>query len=114
MIDLHENIQEAYNNKLKNSKLHNLEREVRELDVLISKYDVKLDNMLSVLSDEYELSFSKAKSDYQLDIEPDDARIKVNTYRANIKRIGMVNLDAIEEYDRVNNRYLFLTNQRQD
>ena len=101
-------------NKLKNSKLHNLEREVRELDVLISKYDVKLDNMLSVLSDEYELSFSKAKSDYQLDIEPDDARIKVNTYRANIKRIGMVNLDAIEEYDRVNNRYLFLTNQRQD
>lgn len=38
----------------------------------------------------------------------------MNTYRANIKRIGMVNLAAIEEYERVNTRYVFLTNQRED
>ena len=70
--------------------------------------------MLETLSQDYELTYEKAKTDYELDIEPDEARKKVNTYRANIKRIGMVNLDAIEEYERVNTRYEFLSKQRED
>ena len=100
--------------KLKNQNLRNIEKESNELEVEIGKTDVKLDNMLEILSTDYELTYEKAKSDYQLDIEPDEARKKVNKYRANIKRIGMVNLDAIEEYDRVNTRYEFLSKQRED
>lgn len=100
--------------KLKNSTLRSLEKESRELEISINRLDVKIDNMLNILANEYELTFEKAKSDYKLDIEPDEARIKVNTYRANIKRIGMVNLAAIEEYERVNTRYSFLTNQKED
>ena len=100
--------------KLKNSTLRNLEKTSRELEILINRLDVKIDNMLNVLSEDYELTFERAKSDYSLDIEPDEARVKVNTYRNNIKRIGMVNLGAIEEYERVNTRYSFLTNQRED
>lgn len=100
--------------KLKRNKLNNLERESRELEISINRSDVKLDNMLNTLSNEYELTFERAKKEYVLDIEPDDAREKVNTYKANIKRIGMVNLDAIEEYERVNTRYCFLTSQRED
>ena len=76
--------------------------------------DVKIDNMLNTLSTDYELTYEKAKAEYKLDIDPEEARIKVNTYRANIKRIGMVNLDAIEEYEKVNTRYIFLTNQKED
>ena len=100
--------------KLKNATLRNLEKTSRELEILINRLDVKIDNMLNVLSEDYELTFERAKSDYSLDIEPDEARVKVNTYRNNIKRIGMVNLGAIEEYERVNTRYSFLTNQRED
>lgn len=100
--------------KLKNATLRNLEKTSRELEILINRLDVKIDNMLNVLSEDYELTFERAKSDYNLDIEPDEARVKVNTYRNNIKRIGMVNLGAIEEYERVNTRYSFLTNQRED
>ena len=100
--------------KLKNSTLRNLEKESHDLEININRIDVKLDNMLETLSVDYELTYEKAKKDYVLDIEPDDARVKVNTYRANIKRIGMVNLDAIEEYEKVNTRYIFLTNQRED
>lgn len=100
--------------KLKNQNLRNIEKESNELEVEIGKTDVKLYNMLEILSTDYELTYEKAKSDYQLDIEPDEARKKVNKYRANIKRIGMVNLDAIEEYDRVNTRYEFLSKQRED
>lgn len=100
--------------KLKNATLRNLEKSSRELEILINRLDVKIDNMLNILSEDYELTFERAKSDYSLDIEPDEARVKVNTYRNNIKRIGMVNLGAIEEYERVNTRYSFLTNQRED
>ena len=73
-----------------------------------------MDTMLDTLNTDYELTFEKAKEEYHLDVEPEEARRKVNTYRANIKRIGMVNLAAIEEYERVNTRYVFLTNQRED
>ena len=107
---------EAYQaeEKLKNSNLRSLEKESNELNVRISRNDLKIDNMLNILSSEYEITYEKAKKDYKLDIEPEEARIKVNTYRANIKRIGMVNIDAIEEYKRVNTRYEFLKNQKED
>lgn len=100
--------------KVKNSTLHTKEKQARDLEIHINRMDVKLDNMLERLSSEYEMTYDRAKKEYSLDIEPDDARLKVNTFRANIKRIGMVNLDSIEEYQRVNTRYEFLTNQKED
>ena len=100
--------------KLKGQKLHSLEKESRDLEIGINRCDVKLDNMLNILSSEYELTYERAKSEYVLDIDPEEARKLVDKYRANIKRIGMVNLDAIDEYERVNSRYEFLTKQRED
>ena len=100
--------------KLQREKLRSLEKEARDLEITMNRSDVKLDNMLNILSTEYELTYEKAKQDYVLDIEPEEARKKVNVYRANIKRIGMVNLNAIEEYERVSTRYEFLTKQRED
>ena len=100
--------------KLNNQNLRNLEKQSKELEIEIGKTDIKLDNMLETLSLDYELTYEKAKEEYELDIEPDEARKKVNTFRANIKRIGMVNLDAISEYERVNTRYEFLSKQKED
>ena len=102
------------NDKLKNSNLRTLEKSLHEKEVLINRLEIKMDTMLDTLNTDYELTFEKAREDYHLDVEPEEARRKVNTYRANIKRIGMVNLAAIEEYERVNTRYVFLTNQRED
>lgn len=106
--------EEQAKDKLKNSTLRNLEKEARDLEISMNRLDVKLDNMLQTLNEEYELTFERAAAEYKLDVEPEEARVKVNNYRANIKRIGMVNLAAIEEYERVNTRYIFLTNQRED
>ena len=100
--------------KLKNQKLHSLEKESRDLEISINRSDVRLDNMLNILSQDYELTYERAKSEYVLDIDPEEARKLVDKYRANIKKIGMVNLDSIEEYERVNSRYEFLTKQRED
>ena len=100
--------------KIKKQTLRQLEKESRELEVQTTRMDVKLDNMLEILSRDHELTYERAKKEYILDIEDSIAREKVNKYRANIKRIGMVNLDSIEEYETVNTRYEFLTNQRED
>ncbi len=100
--------------KLASAKLKSLEKESKDIEIEINRFDVKLDNMLNLLETTYEITFDKAKSDYKLDVEVDLARKKVTTYKNNIKRIGMVNLDAIEEYKVVNTRYVFLTNQKED
>ena len=76
--------------------------------------DVKLDYYLNTLAEEYEMTYERAKNEYHLDCDIKEAREKVNTYKANIKRIGMVSLDSIEEYEKTNERYTFLTSQRQD
>ena len=100
--------------KLKNTNLRNLERTSKDLEISINRLDVKIDNMLKTLSEDYELTFERAKDNYKLDVDPEEARNLVNRYRSNIKRIGMVNLAAIEEYERVNTRYVFLTKQKDD
>ncbi len=113
--DLKDRIErEQADDKVKLSHLRELEKSSREYEISLNRMDVKLDNMLETLSTEYELTYERAKQEYVLDIEPEEARAKVNNYRANIKRIGMVNLDAIEEYEKVNSRYEFLSNQRED
>lgn len=100
--------------RLKNQNIRDLEKEVKQLEIEITKNDVKLDSMLNTLNEEYSLTYEKAKKDYILDIPVEEARSKVTTYKANIKKLGMVNLAAIDEFERVNTRYEFLTKQKED
>ena len=100
--------------KLKNNTLRNLEKDLHEKEVLENRIEIKMDTMLETLNSDYELTFEKAKATTHLDVEPEEARQKVNSYKATIKRLGMVNLAAIEEYERVNTRYEFLTKQKED
>ncbi len=102
------------NDKLKNSSLRNLEKEVKELEINITRADVKIDTMLNTLNEDYSLTYERASKEYVLDLEVEEARSNVNTYKANIKRLGMVNLAAIEEFERVNTRYEFLSKQKED
>ena len=101
-------------NKLNNSNLSRKQNELKELEIKVSKMDVKLDYYLNTLNEDYELTYEKAKERYSLELEVEDARTKVATYKNNIKRIGMVNLASIEEYEKVSERYEFLDSQRND
>ena len=100
--------------KSENSKLRNLEKEVNDLEVKITRADVKLDSMLNTLNEDYSMTYEKAKSMYVLEIDEDEARNKVSIYKSEIRKLGMVNLASIEEYERVNTRYEFLSNQKED
>lgn len=73
-----------------------------------------MDNLLNNLSENYQMTFEKAKSNYILEIEEEIARKRVNEYKRVLNNIGNVNVGAIEEYDRISTRYEFLTKQNSD
>ena len=70
--------------------------------------------MLNTLNEEYSLTLEAARAKYTLDIEVELARERVNLYKGNIRKLGMVNLASIEEFERVNTRYEFLSKQKDD
>ena len=100
--------------RLNNSNIRNLEEKKKTLEIDSSKMSVKMDNLLTILSETYQMTFEKAKANYVLEEDIDVARKNVNIYKKELKEIGIVNLGAIEEYERVSKRYKFLTKQNND
>ena len=100
--------------KLKTANIRTLEKEQNDLKIRINRLDLRLDNMLNTLNEEYSLTLEAARAKYTLDIEVELARERVNLYKGNIRKLGMVNLASIEEFERVNTRYEFLSKQKDD
>lgn len=112
--DLQSEINELeLNNRKQNSEYNKLINDIRQLEVSISKEESKLDSYLLRLSEEYSMTYDKAKN-YVLDMDEADARVKVNSLKRDIKNLGEVNTGSIAEYERVNTRYEFLTSQKED
>ena len=102
-------------------ELKELKRQIKGLtgilqdeEVRLNRLDVELDNKLAHLSEEYLLSFEAAKEEYPLTLPIDEAKKKVKLIKLTLDELGNVNLGAIEEYDRVSQRYEFLIEQRDD
>jgi chromosome segregation protein len=87
---------------------------LRDEEVKLNRLDVELENRLAHLREEYLLSFESAKEQYPLEIPIGDARKKVKLIKLAIGELGTVNLGAIDEYDRVSERYEFLLEQKTD
>ena len=100
--------------RISNNKIRELEKTLKESEINNSKTSVKMDNLLNNLSENYQMTFEKAKSNYILEIEEEIARKRVNEYKRVLNNIGNVNVGAIEEYDRISTRYEFLTKQNSD
>lgn len=101
-------------NKVSQALLRKLETESKNLEIEINKIDIKLDHHLEVLNEEYSMTYEKARENYPLELEVEEAREKVSLYKSILRKIGMVNLDSIEEFEKVNERYQFLIKQKQD
>jgi len=109
-------------------KLEDLENEAKELrrqhkglsellvdeEVQLNRIDVDLENRLNVLREEYFLTFEGAKEEYPLPCVYEEAKKKVKLIKLAIDELGTVNLGAIDEYERINERYQFLTEQKND
>ncbi len=91
-----------------------LSETLKDEEIKLNRLDVEMDTRLDTLREEYTLTFEAAKEQYPLTIEPEEAKRKVKLIKLSIEELGTVNIGAIEEYDRVSERYEFLTAQRDD
>ncbi|TYR82834.1 chromosome segregation protein SMC [Priestia megaterium] len=110
------------------NKLEDAERFVKELhrqykqitealkdeEVRINRIDVELDSRLYQLNEEYETSFEAAREKYPLELPIQEARKKIKLIKLAIEELGTVNLGSIEQYERISERYEFLSNQKKD
>lgn len=97
-----------------NSVVHSKNKELKALEIEVSRLDVKLDHLLNTLNETYNITYERALTEYPLEIEVEAARTKVGTLKKTIRDLGVVNLGAIEEYERIRVRYDFLIQQRDD
>ena len=124
-----ENIQEQRVTLTKVSQeLETLEREVREshkvqhkmseslnqLDVTIGKVDVEMDLMIKKLEEEYQMTFDYANENYPLKGSIEEIKTRIRSIKGQITALGEINVGAIQEYQRVKERYDFLKTQQED
>ena len=100
--------------KNNNQQYNKAQEELKSHEIKVNRLDVKIDNLLNILTNDYSISYEKAKEKYILEIDSDEARSIVSTLKREIKSLGDVNVGAIEEYDRVKERYEFLNKQKED
>ncbi|TDL89665.1 chromosome segregation protein SMC [Vibrio vulnificus] len=87
---------------------------IKDEEVKLTRLDVELENRLDHLREEYTLSFEGAKEQYPLMMPADEAQKRVKLIKLSIEELGTVNLGAIDEYERVAERYEFLLSQKED
>jgi chromosome segregation protein len=107
---------EEYSFSLKKENTAFLEKSkiLKNLEIEVNRMDVKLDNLLNTLSESYGITYDYASQNYHLETEESLARTLVNRLKREIKELGIVNIGAKEEYERVSTRYNFLTKQKED
>lgn len=88
--------------------------ELKSKEVASGKLEVKLDNLLGDLNNNYNLTYEAASSSYTLEMDADIARDRVSNLKRELNKLGNVNLGSIEEYERISKRYEFLTSQKFD
>ncbi|MBR3614788.1 MAG: chromosome segregation protein SMC [Clostridia bacterium] len=111
----------------KNEKLTNLETELEEqiektetiknqiskLDLKKSKIELELNQVINKMWEEYELTPNNT-GDIKKSEKPHEVQKQVNSIRSQIRELGSVNIDAIQEYKEMKERYDFMSEQRLD
>lgn len=93
--------------------IEDLKSQMAKMEAKKSKTEEDLNAVINKLWEEYELTPNTIK-EYQ---KPDNIALtqkKVNNLRADIRDLGSVNVDSIEEYKTLKERYDFMCEQRLD
>ena len=97
--------------RLKNDDLI---RKQTKLEAACEQYSEKLSALLLALTEQYKISFEEAQKQATHLEDLKKAETQVKQFETAIRSLGPVNIDAIEQYDEVNHRLTFLTEQRRD
>ena len=98
----------------RNNEIIELERTAGRIEQRKYSAEMEEKQLLDKLWDNYELSFTAANAVRQPVENLQKTNKEINSIRREISSLGTPNIGAIEEYDRVNSRYQFLTEQRDD
>ena len=93
--------------------IEDLKAQIVKLDVKKNKIEEDLNNTINAMWDEYELTPNAVK-EYK---KPENIALtqkKVKALRNDIKELGSVNIDSIDEYKNSKERYDFMCEQRLD
>lgn len=108
-LEFKEETLKKYNSKNK----ENTDR-LNNLNIKEAKLSVIIDNLLNRLSEEYNLTYERARNNYELNLDINEAKTLIGEIKRTLKNLGEVNLSSIEEYERVSKRYEFLSTQKED
>jgi len=98
-------------------------QKIRLLELDQSQQQVKRDNLILRLEERYHETFDKLKAlalqngEHTIEEQPlkiEDLENELTQYRSKVAAINDVNLGAIREYDQLQERFDFLTKQRED
>ena len=113
--DILANISEIeINNKKISSNYNKIINSLKDKEIELSKYEIKMDNNLIKLNEEYHITYDYILKNYDLDIDIKSSNSKLNTIKKELSLLSNINLGSIEEFDRINERFEFLTNQKLD
>lgn len=101
------NIQNIY------KTLEELNEQIIRVDNKKSKINQNIDDIINKMWEEYELTPNNCK-DYEKPKNINTTQKEVNKIRNEIKNIGSINIDAIDEYNQTKKRYDFMCEQRLD
>lgn len=93
--------------------IEDLKAQISKLEVKKSKLDVELEQIINKMWEDYELTPSNA-GNYEKPTNVSATTKKVKTLREEIKNLGSINVDSIEEYKQTKERYNFMCEQRLD
>lgn len=97
------------------ARIADLDKEVYRLNAIKEKQEEALDTLTDYMWNEYELTYSYAselKDENFSDLNA--VKKEITSLKAGIKALGDVNVNAIEEFKEVNERYQFLKTQHDD
>jgi chromosome segregation protein len=97
------------------NRINMLDKDAFRLQNQKEKLSEVIDAQITYMWEEYELTVSTAK-EYEKDEYSNQAANKkgISELKNNIKQLGDVNVNAIEDYKNSSERYSFLTTQRED
>ncbi len=94
-------------------KIDGLKGQVNKADIKKSKYEVELEQIISKMWEEYEIT-PNDPGEYEEPKNVAEVQKQVNKIRGEMKDLGSVNIDSIEEYKKLKERYDFMNEQRLD
>lgn len=97
-----------------NRKINDLQKSVSSLEIKQEKYSMQLANINTKMWEEYEMTYQMAIN-YRKEIENvTRVQSEIRELKNKIKSLGNINLDSIEEFIKVSERYDFMKTQKED